>query len=145
MHPNEELVRAEAAAWDTGDPEAVVAFYTPQVVCDIRGSGPLAGEYRGHEGIREYYSKCTQQLEALDELGGGEHDVIANDEHVVRLLEVTGRKGDLEVAWRIITVYHVRDGRLDRVWEHSDPQDVVDAFLTHVGKSLLDAREGASG
>ncbi len=32
MHPNEELVRREADAWDAGDPEAVVALYTPQAV-----------------------------------------------------------------------------------------------------------------
>ena len=136
MHPNEELVRAEAAAWDTGDEEAVVAFHTPQAVCEIRGGGPLAGEYRGHDGIREYYRKCVRLLEALDELGGVEHDVLANEEHVVRLLDVTGRKGEVEAAWRIFTVYHVRDGKIDQKWEHFDPRHVVDEFLTHVGETL---------
>ena len=136
MHPNEDLVRAEAAAWDTGDPEAVVAFYTPQAVCDVQGGGPLAGEYRGHDGIRDSYRSCTELLETLDKLRSVEHDVIANDEHVVRLLEVTARKGDVEAAWRIIAVYHVRDGKLDRKWEHFFPADVADAFLTHVGETL---------
>jgi ketosteroid isomerase-like protein len=135
MHPNEKLVRAEAAAWDTGDPDAVAAFYTSQTVTEVRG-GPLAGEYRGHAGIREYYRKLTELLEALDELNGVEHDVISNDEHVVRLLEVTGRKGEREAAWRIIKVHHVLNGKLHHVWVHFDPQDVYDAFTTHVARTL---------
>ncbi|MCA1572712.1 MAG: nuclear transport factor 2 family protein [Chloroflexi bacterium] len=138
MHRNEELVRAEAAAWETGDREAVVAFYTPEAVCDIRGFGPLAGEYRGHDGVREYYSKCVRLIEALDELGGELHDVVANDEHVVALRRVTARKGDLKAAWHIIEVYHVLDGRLDGVWAHSDPRDVVDDFFTQVARTLAE-------
>ncbi len=136
MHRNEELVRAEAAAWDTGDPEAVVAFYTPEAVCDIRGFGPLAGEYRGHNGVREYYARCVRLIEALDDVGGELHDVVANDEHVVALRRVTARKGDLKAAWHIIEVYHVLDGRLDGVRAHVDPRDVVDTFFRHVAGTL---------
>ncbi len=126
MHPNAEVVRREAAAWDTGDPEAVVAHYTPQAVYRIPGNNPLSGDYRGYEGIRDYYRKCTELLEALDELEGVEHDLIANDEHV-RLLQIRVRKGDQQAEFRHVAVYHVRDGKLDRVWVLEDPQDVVDA------------------
>ena len=136
MHPNADLVRAEAAAWDTGEEGAVVAFYTPEALCDILGGGPLAGEYRGHNGSASTTGVGSELLGALDELDGVEHDVIANDDHIVRLREVTGRKGEVQAARRIIAVYHGRDGRLDRKWVDFDPSDVADAFLTHVGETL---------
>src|SRR3712207_2080131 len=113
MHPNEELVRREAAAWDAGDVEAVVALYMPQAVYHMPGNNPLSGDYRGSEGIREYHRKVTRLLGGLDEVNGREHDVIANDEHVVRLLEIEARRGDWRVEWRHVAVYHVRDGKLD--------------------------------
>ena len=136
MHANEELVRREAAAWDRGDPEAIVAFYTPEAVIHVSGNSPVSGEYRGHEGVREYHRKLSQALGALDELDARQHDILANDEHVVRLLQVVARKGDRSVEWRHVEVYHVRDGKLDRVWNHMDPQGELDAFLTHVGETL---------
>lgn len=136
MHPNEELVRREADAWDAGDPEAVVALYTRQAVYHIPGNNPLSSDYRGHEGIREYYRRTTELLGALDELDGSEHDLIANDEHAVRLLEIRAGKGDRRAEWRHVAVYHFRDGRIDRVWVHLDPQQVVDAFMTYVGETL---------
>ena len=92
MHPNEDLVRREAAAWDASDVEAIVAFYTREAVIHSPGSNPLSGEYRGHDGVRDYHRKLSEALGALDGLDGGEHDVVANDEHVVRLLQVSARK-----------------------------------------------------
>ena len=136
MHRNEELVRREAAAWDAGDAEAIVASYTPEAVIHFPGDNPLAGEYRGYEGVREYHRKVSELLGSLDELSAPLHAVLANDEHVVRLLQVSCRKGDQEVEWRHIEVYHVRDSKLDRVWKHVDPQSDVDAFLTHVASLL---------
>ncbi len=136
MHANEEVVRREAAAWDAGDAEAIVALYTPEAVIHSPGNNPLSGEYGGYDGVREYHRKLTQLLGSLDELDGREHDVVANDEHVVRLLQIVARKGDREVEWRHVAVYHIRDGKLDRVWNHMDPQREVDAFVTHVASTL---------
>jgi ketosteroid isomerase-like protein len=132
MHANEELVRHEAAAWDAGDQEAIVAHYGPEAVIHVPRDNPLAGECRGHEGVREYHRKVSELLGSLDDLNAPVHAVLANDEHVVRLIQITCRKGDQEVEWRHIEVYHVRDGKLDRVWKHVDPQRDVDAFLTHI-------------
>ena len=136
MHPNEELVRLEAAAWDRGDPEAVVACYTPQAVYRMPGSNPLSADSHGHEGIRQYYRKCTELLGALDDLSGREHDLLVNDEHAVRLLQISARKGDRQAEWHHVAVYHFRGGKLDGVWVLEDPQHVADAFMTHVGQTL---------
>jgi hypothetical protein len=35
-----------------------------------------------------------------------------------------------------VAVYHVHDGKLDRVWNLQDPQRDVDAFVTHVASLL---------
>ena len=139
MHANEEVVRREAAAWDAGDLEAIVAIYTPEAVIHSPGNNRFSGDYRGHEGVREYHDNVAKTLGSLDELDVREHDVLANDEHVVRLLEVVARKGDRGVAWRHVAVYHVQGGKIDRVWNHHDPQAEVDVFMTHVTNELARA------
>ena len=136
MHANEELVRREAAAWDAGDVESIVAHYTPVAVIQVAGNSLLSGEYRGYDGVREYHRKLSQLLGALDQLDARVHDVLASEEHVVRLLQIVARKGDREVQWRHVEVYHVLDGKLDRVWNHMDPQHEVDALMTHVASTL---------
>ncbi len=83
-------------------------------------------------------------LGALDELDGGEHDLIANDKHAVRLIQIRARKGDRRAEWRHVAVYHVRDGKIDRVWVHVDPQPVVDAFTTQVGDTVAGDSYGAT-
>ena len=136
MHPNEQLVRGEAAAWDAGDVEAIVAYYTAEAEIHVSGTGPLAGDYHGHDGIRDYVGKLSQVLGALEQLDLRVHDVVASDDHVVRLLQVVGRKGERRVEWCHIEIYHVRDGKLDRVWNHMDPQHEVDALMADVAGTL---------
>ena len=143
MHPNEDVVPRELDAWERGDPEAVVACYTPRAVYHCPGNNPLSADYRGHEGIRDYYARCTQLLGALDELEGSEHDLLVNDEHAVRLLEIRARKGDQRAEWLHVAVYHFREVKLDGVWVLEDPQPVADEFMTHVGQTL--ARTPESG
>lgn len=128
-HPNEELLRRESEAWESGDPEAVIALYTEDAVYHYPGNNPLAGDYHGHDGIREFLRKRADLLGAADSAGGHFHDFVANDEHGVQLIHVIAAKRGREVEWRGVVVYHFRDGKLDHAWVHVDPQRVVDEFL----------------
>ena len=136
MHPYEELIRRESEAWRSGDVEAVLALYTPEAVYHYPGQNPLAGDYRGHEGIRELHRKRTRLIQAVDEAEAHYHDFIANDEHGVQLVHWLAAKGGRNVEWHAVHVYHFRDGKLDHTWVHLDSQQAVDDFLTHLESSI---------
>jgi hypothetical protein len=63
------------------------------------------------------------------------HDLLANDEHVVALINVALRKPDgSEIAYPAIEVAHMSDGLIIERWSFMDscPPD-VNAFFSDVG------------
>jgi hypothetical protein len=63
------------------------------------------------------------------------HDVLANDEHVLALINVALRKPDgSEIAYPAIEVAHISDGLITERWSFMDacPPD-VDAFFADLG------------
>ena len=40
------------------------------------------------------------------------HDVIANDEHTVSMLEATARRRGQTFTFRTVEIYHMRDGKI---------------------------------
>ena len=133
MHPHEELIRRESEAWQSGDPEAVVALYTPEAVYHYPGNNPLSGDYHGHDGIRDLHRRRTALIDAADETEAHRHDFIANDEHGIQLVHWLAAKDDRRIEWHGVLVHHFRDGKLDHTWVHIDPQQAVDDFLNSLG------------
>jgi ketosteroid isomerase-like protein len=63
------------------------------------------------------------------------HDLLANDEHVIALINVALRKPDgSEIAYRAIEVGHLSDGLITERWSFMDscPPD-VNAFFSDLG------------
>ena len=63
------------------------------------------------------------------------HDVLANDEHVVALINVALRKPDgSEIAYPAIEVAHISDGLIIERWSFMDscPPD-VNAYFSDLG------------
>ena len=126
-HPNEELLRREAASTATGAslPEE---FYSPDHVLHYPGKSPLAGEYRGHGGLAEFGKKITEVASSVErEL----HDALANDEHGVQLLTVrAARKDGIKHEWQAVWVCHFKDGKISESWGHIVDQEALDEFLS---------------
>ena len=113
-HPNEELVRGGYEAFAKGDLETVLARFDEGIVWHVPGRGPLAGEYRGHQGIMEFFGK-------LMEMSGGTfrlelHDVLASDDHVVALVNAFGERNGTSRTFTTAHVWHVRDGKATEFW-----------------------------
>ena len=57
------------------------------------------------------------------------HDVIANDDHAIGLIEVTARRDGETLTFRTAEIYHVRDGQVVERWAFSDDtQRIADFF-----------------
>jgi ketosteroid isomerase-like protein len=57
------------------------------------------------------------------------HDVVANDDHAVQLLDVTARRGDATLRYRTAEIYHMSDGKITARWAFSDDTERIVAFF----------------
>ncbi|CAN5284716.1 MAG: nuclear transport factor 2 family protein [Acidimicrobiia bacterium] len=62
------------------------------------------------------------------------HDVVANDEHTIALLDVTATRGDESLDYRVAEIYHIdADGRVTHRWAFSDDTAAITDFFGQPG------------
>ena len=130
-HPNAKLVRHGYEAFARGDLDELQRFMAHDVVWHEPGRGPLAGDYKGLEGVLALLGK-------LRVLSGGTFtveivDLLANSERAVAIQEETARRGDraLDMASTVefeihqgkiteVTVYHADTYHFDEFWSSTE-------------------------
>jgi ketosteroid isomerase-like protein len=125
-HPNEDLARRGYEAFAKGDLDTLNSLMADELVWHVPGRGPLAGEYKGKEAVFGLFGKVV-------ELAGGTfhqeiHDVLANDEHALVMVESHAERGDKRLNDRQVHVLHLKDGKLTEFWNHFGDQYAVDEF-----------------
>ena len=126
-HPNANLIRRGYDAFARGDLDALSEFMAHDVVWHEPGRGPLAGDYKGPEGV-------IALLGSLRARSGGTFtveivDLLATAERAVAIQEETARRGDraLDMASAVefeihqgkiteVTVYHADMYHFDEFW-----------------------------
>ena len=127
MHPNAELMRKASELLNAGDIPGFLALHTEDVVMHIAGTGPLAGDYRGREGIG---ASMQMEMELLDGPPTVQpHDDLASDDHAVSLVIQTLRRGGRTLAMRTTVIAHVKDGLFSEVWLQPEDQAAYDEFF----------------
>ncbi len=121
-HPNAARYRQIAAAMDAGDMAALAEGMADDIVWwEIGASEPV----RGKQALME-------RMQALGDynISGDLHDVVANDDHLIALLNVTATKADETLNYRTAEIYHVNaDGLVTQRWAFSDDtQAIIDFF-----------------
>ena len=115
-HPNAEVVRALFEAHGRGDEARIRELVTEDVVWHLPGRSAVAGAHHGPDALLALWRREAALL-------GGRvvptvHDVVAGDEHVVVLARGDLRRGDRPLSFQLISVCHVRDGRVSAAWLH---------------------------
>lgn len=121
-HPNATLLRELETAMKTGDLAAAMGVLSDDVVWHEIGR---AEPTRGKEALGQRYAEAMgdYQIEAVT------HDVVANDEHAVQLLDVTARRGDKTLEYRTAEIYHMKDGKVTARWAFSDDTARIEEFF----------------
>ena len=57
------------------------------------------------------------------------HDVVANDEHVIALVNATATKDGKTFKYRTAEIHHVKDGKITERWAFSDDTDAINKFF----------------
>ena len=120
-HPNAARYRAAAKAMDEGRFDEVMDGVADDITWwEIGSDQPLKGKQALMEsmgGMTEYDIKADL------------HDVVANDEHVIALMNVTATKDGKSFQYRTAEIHHVKDGKITERWAFSDDTDAINKFF----------------
>ena len=126
MHPNAETAQRAYSAFLAGDMEAMSEMMSDDIVWHAPGNNPLSGTYRGKEEVFGLFSKIGEMSDGPMELDI--HDILANDDHVVALLEVRASRGERRLEARTAHIMHVVDGKLTEFWNFQEDPSLGDEF-----------------
>ena len=119
-HPNVAVARELGDAMAAGDMETLERLIADDVIWhEIGRSEPR----RGKQALRE----STADVDY--EITGETHDIVANDDHVVALVDATATRAGRTLKYRTAEIYHMRDGRLVERWAFSDDTAAIVDFF----------------
>lgn len=125
-HPNEGLFRRMLTAFASGDMDAVGETMTEDITYHIPGRNLIAGDYKGKQEVYGILRKVQELTDGTFRLM--EHDVLANEDHIVAMHVARARRNDRSTEYNATVVYHVRDGKISAAWVHPEDQHAYDDF-----------------
>src|SRR5947208_12084431 len=107
-HPNAALVKEGFEAFQKGDTAWMDRHMSDDIVWHIGGNSKWAGAYKGKAKVLEMFGRQTQAMGSAPEIDN--HDILANDDHVVTLgtAKATGPDGSI-AEWKFAQIFHVKD------------------------------------
>ena len=121
-HPNAVLAREMNDAFNRGDMQALDGFLADDVIWHEIGR---AEPRRGKAELRAAGSGGAVDFE----ISGTMHDVVANDDHTIVLVDATVTRGGKTLRYRTAEIYHIRDGKVAERWAFSDDTAAITAFF----------------
>ena len=120
VHPNAVIARSMADALSRGDMQTLAGFLADDVIWhEIGRSEPLRGK-----------AALAARGGAVDyEITGNLHDIVANDDHTISLVDATATRGGKTFTYRTAEIYHIRDGKIAERWAFSDDTAAIIAFF----------------
>ena len=122
-HPNAAMARQMTDALGRGDMQALDGFLADDVIWHEIGSSEPR---RGKAAMR---AAAVGGGAADYSITGKLHDVVANDDHTIALVEATATRGGKTLTYRTAEIYHIRDGKIAERWAFSDDTAAITAFF----------------
>jgi ketosteroid isomerase-like protein len=122
------LVARLYAAFNAGDREAMLEFAHPELELVAAEQSPLAGTYRGTEGVLEFFRRLFEVWDE-GELRREPEELRMVGDRVLAVLRVHARFSatgiELDEHWA--DLWTVRDGKVMRVQVFTDPAEALRA------------------
>ncbi len=125
-HPHTDIYRRITEAIEQGDVAAFGEVLADDVVWHQIGAPTLHGKeavvatWEGFEGVGVEFDTSV-------------HDVLANDDHMIGLVEAHVKVGDKEITYRTAEIAHVKDGKVTERWAFSDDTQAIIDFFADLG------------
>ncbi len=121
-HPNATLARQMTAAFQRSDMQALDGFMSDDVIWHEIG---VAEPKRGKAALAAGSAGAVMDYE----ISGRLHDVIANDDHTIALIDATATRNGKTLHYRTAEIYHIRDGKIVERWAFSDDTEAIASFF----------------
>ena len=119
-HPNAAMARRALDSMNTGDWKAMSEFLADDVIWhEIGRAEPRRGKAALMSSTGDSYYDITAKL----------HDVVANDDHTIALVDATATRGGKTLNYRTAEIMHVRDGKVTERWAFSDDTAAIIEFF----------------
>lgn len=125
-HPNLERAQAGYEAFANGDMETLNDIIDDDIVWHAGGNNILTGDYEGKEAVFGFFGRLAQ--ETGGSFSNDIHDMLANDDHGVALVQQKATRNGVSLDQRAVHVFHMRDGRLTEFWAFPEDQAALDEF-----------------
>ncbi len=121
-HPNAGVVRKALDSFNQGDFEQFAAMMADDINWyEVGASEPV----RGKEAVFSSMGSGGQDFEIEAEV----HDVVANDDHTLALINATARRGDQTLHYQTVEILHFRDGKVTDRWSFANDTQAVNQFF----------------
>lgn len=127
-HPNEDIARGAVEALSKRDMDTFFGYQADDVVLHFPGRGPMAGDYRGKEGLGRLFQSQMELLDGPPEIET--HDVLANDDHAVILNTVRASRGGRTLEQQQVVVMHIENGKVVETWLQFSDQQAMDEMAS---------------
>ena len=128
QHANVQVARRGYEAFGKGDMATVNELMADDVVWHVGGNSSLSGDYKGKDAVFGFFGKLMELSEGTFKLDV--HDILANDEHSVILVELTAKKGGKKLDSKAVHVTHTdSQGRIKEFWSFDENQPATDEFF----------------
>ncbi len=114
-----QVVRDAFAAFERGDMKALSDAWTDDFVWHARGS-VFGGDFKGKDAAIGAIARYPQDLQ---DIKLDFHDIVANDKHVVALVNSSFKRSGKTYQDQIVYVFHINDqGKTSEAWIIADTE-----------------------
>ena len=124
MHPNAQLVMSGFQAFAEGDMATMKELLAEDVKWHTAGRSKFSGSRQGVDAVLQFFGEVSADAQIEQEL----HAILADDEHVVVLVNSKATRGDDTLDAQTIFVFHVNDGKVTECWGTNFDEYAADAF-----------------
>lgn len=122
-HPNAKLVRTMIDDLNSGDVQGMADLLADDVVWhEIGNPEPV----RGKEALA---ARFTGPSAPDYEIKGELHDVVANDDHTIALVNATATRRGRTLNYRTAEIMHIRNGKITERWAFSGDTAAINEFF----------------
>lgn len=126
MNANAELISSAYRAFAVGDIPVVLEALDASITWHVPGRSPLSGDYKGHDGVLDFFGRCQQLSEGT--LRVVPDEVLAHADRVIALTTVSAHRGGTFWTSPEVHVWQVLDGKAVDFREFQGDQEAEDAF-----------------
>jgi ketosteroid isomerase-like protein len=126
-HPHATLVREAYDAFAKGDLAALDEVFAEDVRWHLPGRNQFSGTYAGPPAVYDMFGRLMAATEGSFRIEV--RTVLADDDHVLSLVDVSARSGERSFAVTDVHVCRMRGGRIAEFWATAGDQYAMDAVL----------------